>query len=124
MLFAQLACFQRSEATQWHVEDVCCLDFAELEALPQGRFGRAYVLGSPDDLDHLIDVIESDQQPFDDVGTCFVLRQAEAAASFDHLQLMIDVVMNQFAEVQRPWHRIDEGDLVDREVLLELCSLE
>ena len=100
------------------------MNLAELEPLHQSRACSADVVGRPDDLDNFVDVVEGDEQPFDNVGAGFGLREPEAAPPLDDFELMGYVVVDHLGDVQRSRDTVDQGYLVDREVLLELGVLE
>ena len=100
------------------------LDLAQPEPVLQAIARLGPIHRSADDPDHLVDVVEGDEQPLDNVRAGFGLREPVAAPPFDHVELMGDVVVDHLCEVQRSRHSVDEGDLVDREVLLELGVFE
>jgi len=56
------------QALQPHVEDRLRLHLRETELLHQGRLRRRRVRRRPDRLDHLVEVVERDHQPFQDVA--------------------------------------------------------
>ena len=122
-LLAQLARLQRGEPAQRHVEDVGGLDLAELEPLHEGPAGRLGVGRGADDLDHLVDVVEGDEQAVDDVRPGLGLGQAEPGAPLDHLHLVIEVVADDLLDVEGARHPVDQGHHVDPEGLLQLGVL-
>ena len=62
VLRTELVCFQSGETTQRHVEDVVRLDLRQLERRHEGAPGVLNIFRVADDLDDLVDVVESDQQ--------------------------------------------------------------
>ena len=78
--------------------------------------------------DDLVEVVQRDQQAFEDVGAALLLGQLELGPPDDDLALVADVGLDRLAQRQRPGHAVDERDHVDaerrlhRRVLVELVE--
>ena len=60
----QFLSFQSSQSTQTHIHDRLCLHFRKFKLFHQLFFCDLNVLGSADDLDHFVNMIQRDQQSF------------------------------------------------------------
>ena len=65
---------------------------------PVARLGRA--LGGANERDHLVEVIERDLQPFEDVGARFRLPQLELGAAANDLAPELDEVLEDLEQRQ------------------------
>ena len=72
------------QSAQTQVENILRLDVVQVEYGHQPCFGGIRVFGGADDLDHLIDVDQRQQQPLDQMQSLQCLRPAEFAATPDH----------------------------------------
>ncbi len=68
VLVLDLLALERRQPPQLQVEDRLGLDFRELEALHQARPGGVHVLRLANGLDHLVQVGQGGEQPFQNVG--------------------------------------------------------
>ena len=81
-----------------------------------------------DQRDDLVEVVERDEQALQDVGARLGLAQLELRAADDDLALVIHVVVDQLAQVQRLRHAVDQRDHVhaerglQRRVLVDLVE--
>ena len=100
------------------------LNLGQLEPLHQRGAGGVDICRAPDDLHHLVDVVERDEQPLDDVGPRLGLLEAELGPPFDDLELVRDVEVHHVGDVEGPGDAIVECDSIHREVLFELRVLE
>ncbi len=121
--FLELLDLQSREAGQAHVEDGLGLFGAELEALAQagGRF--LGVLGSADDLHDLVDVVDGDLQPLEDVLALSRHPEAVLGALHDHRVPVIDEVPEDRLEVHHPGNPVHERQHDDAERALHLGVL-
>ena len=128
MLGADLVGLERGEALEAHVQDRLRLDVGELEVLDQAllrldRIGRA-----ADEGDDRVEVVERDQQAFEDVGAGLGLAELVLGAANDDVALVVDVVVDQLLEPERARHAVDQGDhvhaerVLHRRVLVELVQ--
>ena len=124
VFLTQLSGLERRQAPQRHVEDVGRLDLGKLESLHQAITRRPHVRRRLDDLDDFVDVVEGDEQPFDDMSPGQRLFQPETAPPLDHFQLVIDVVVHHLGQVESARHSVDQRHLIHREALFELSPLE
>src|SRR5207244_240317 len=123
VLLLQLGAREPGEPPERHVQDVIRLDLAQLELLHQLGAGFLGVLRSPDGLDHLVEVIEGDQQALDDVVALLGLPLLVAGPARDDIDLMVDVVPDHLGEVERARHTVDEREHDHAEVVLQLRVL-
>ncbi len=128
MLGLDLARLELREALQAQIEDRARLDLGQVERVDQSRARLLGVGGAPYQRDHGVDVPQGDQQPFEDVRARLRPLQAVAGPARHHVALVVEVVRDQLAQAQRPWHAVDERDRVDAEgdlglgVLVELVE--
>ncbi len=102
--------FQGRQALEGHFQDGVGLDFGQLEPFHQGgarRFGGARGL---DEGDHLVDVIEGDEKPLQDVGAQLGPLEQELGAAGDDLLAVIEVVDQHLLEGEQAGLAIDQGD--------------
>ena len=89
---------------------------------------RVAVARAADQLDHLVEVVERDQQALEPVHLRLERAQLVLRAPDDDLALVLDVVVDDRAQRQRPRHVVDQRDRVDAErrlhrgVLVELVQ--
>jgi hypothetical protein len=115
-LLLELRPAQASEAAQLHVEDVFGLHLGELEGLRLQRVASGgLVRRGADRGDDLVDEVERLDEALDDVRPVLRLLQAELGAPGDDLHLVLDVVEERVAQVQRARHAVDQRHGVDRE---------
>ena len=122
-LVPELLGLERTQPAQRHVEDGVGLDLAQLEALDEAGAGVGGVGRPPDDPDHLVDVVDGDDQAFEDVGPGAGLIEPEAGPPLDHLHLVVEVVADHLADVEGAGDAVDQRDGVDPEGVLELGQL-
>ena len=122
-LRAQLVALQRGKAAQLHVEHVAGLDLREGEAAHQLDLGDVGGGGRPDQRDDLVDVVDRQQQPLDDVQTLLGLAEAELGPAPHHLALVADEDLDELLEREHPRHAVDQRELDDPERVLELRVL-
>ena len=123
-LLVELGAPETCQPAESHVEDVVRLLLAEAERLGhEGRPGGRAVVGGPDHRDHLVEHVEGLQQPLDDVRPLLRLPQAVLGAARDHLDLVVDVVLDCLGEVQQARDAVDERQHVDAEARLQRCVL-
>src|SRR5690606_6001740 len=108
------------EAAELHVEDGHRLALRQPEALHELHLGRLVAVGVPDQLDDLVDVVQRDAVPFQDVGPLFRPPQFKAGAASDDLPLVIEVVLQHRLEVEHFGLPVYQREHDDAERLLEL----
>ena len=81
---------QSGELVQTHVEDGVDLRHGKFEPGDEG-FGRGLAVGGlADDLHHFIDVVQSLEEPFEDVRPGFGLLEFEDGAAEHHVEAVVD----------------------------------
>ncbi len=84
VLLFDLLPFQSGQALQAHVQDGLCLEFGELELLHQTVLRGLHIARRLDELDDRIDVVQSDDESFQDMRALLRLIQLELRASHHH----------------------------------------
>jgi len=92
--------FQAGQLLEAHVQYRLRLYLRKLEALNEPRFRVVHGLGGADDLDHLVDVLQGDLQPLQDVGALLRFFQLVLRAPRHHGLAVHDVVGEDSLEVQ------------------------
>ena len=123
VLGLDLLSFEGGEASELHVQDRLGLLLVEIERGHEAVARGFYVRGAADELDDCVDLIESDEQPSEDVraGACF--SQLELCAPSDDLASEFDVVLQGGFDGQELRLALDEGANVCGECLLHLGQL-
>ena len=73
---------------------------------------------------HLVDVVDGDDQSFEDVGTLLRLLQVVLGAADGYVVAVLDEVLDALLEVEQTGTTLDQCDIVDRERALQGCHLE
>ena len=97
---------QARQALEAHLEDRLRLKVREGEAILQPGARLFSRPARPDQGDDLVDVVEGDHKPLEDVLTLTRLAQLEATATADDVAAVRDEGVDQVGEVQifgRPW---------------------
>ena len=66
-----------------------------------------------DQFNHLIQIVQRDQQSFKNMCTFFRFTQLKGGATHDHFQPENDKLINQLAETQGPGTAVDKCNIVD-----------
>ena len=98
-LGVQLLDLEAGELGQTHVEDGVALLLAEAEPLAQLGIGFGRVLGLPDDLDDLVDVVDGDLEAVEDVLPRLRRVEIELGPPDDDLVPVVDEVLEQLLQV-------------------------
>src|SRR5690606_21287692 len=101
------------------LEDVVRLGDREVEDLAQALTRGLHIVGGPDELDHLIDIEDRDEETLDEVEALLPTREAVLAATPDHGDAVVEIDAKQLAQAERVRTAADEGDVIDRETVLE-----
>ena len=123
MLGLDLVRLERGQALEAQVEDRLRLDARELEALDQPVARDVRVARAADQLDDLVDVLDRDEQALEDVEAGLLLAQLVLRAPHDDVGLVVDVVLDDRQQAERPRHAVDQRDHVHAEGRLELGVL-
>ena len=128
-LVEDLLLLQAGEALQLHLQDGLRLDLGEREERLQLSRGDLPVLRGLDDRDDLIDVVERDLVPEQDVLALLRLAQLVARAAGDHVAAVGDEPLEQRLEPQRArlapvdaQHGRAESVLEERAVLVQVVQ--
>ena len=115
---AELVDLESGEPAQRHVENGVGLDLAQLEPVDEVGPGVGGVGRATDDLDHLVDVVDGDDEAFEDVGPGLSLFQPEAGAPLHHLHLVVEVVADHLGQIEGAGHPVDQRHHVVSEGVL------
>ena len=119
---------ERGELRQAQVEDRRRLDLGQREARDELVARVLAVARGADELDDRVEVVERDEQALEHVDAALEHAQLVLRAAHDDLALVLDVVLDDLAQRQRPRHVLDERDHVHAErrlqrgVLVELVE--
>src|ERR1700716_1418500 len=83
VLLVDLLALETGQAAELHLQDRPCLGLAEAELLLEARERGLRRLARANGLDDLVDVIERDLEPLEDVRTLFGLGEVVFSASAD-----------------------------------------
>ena len=128
VLGADLVALQRGQLAQPHLHDGVGLHLAELELVHQRLPGGVAVARGADRLDDLVEVVQRDEEAFEDVRLALLLGELELRPPDDDLALVADVGLDCLAQPQRLRYAVDQRDHVDPErrlhrgVLVELVE--
>ena len=124
----QLLDLEAGELGEAHVEDRVALLLAQAEPLPELGIRLGRVVRAPDDLDHLVDVVDGDLEALEDVLPRLRGVEVELGAADDDLVAVLDVVLEHLLQVHdlgralvERQHDHAEGGL-HRGVLVELVQ--
>ena len=113
---------------QAHVEDRLGLDLGEGELLDQRLARLVGRRRAADRLDHRVEVVQRDQEAFEDVRAAHRVAQLVLEPPRDDLALVVEVVADELEQRQRARDAVDERDGVvaerrlQRRVLVELVE--
>ena len=119
---------QRGQLLQAQVEDRLGLDLRQPVGVHQAGARHVAVARAADQRDHLVEVVERDQQALEAVHARLERAQLVLGAADDDLALVLDVVVDDRPQRQRPRHVVDQRDHVHAErglqrgVLVELVE--
>ena len=123
-LVGQLLSLQAGEPNEPHGQNRVRLPLAQRERLPQRAAGRRGGLGSADDLDDLVDIVQCEEKPLDDVLAILGLAEVVRGSAPDHGEPVVDPRSEDVPQVEFLGPAIDEGKHDDAERVAELRLLE
>ena len=123
VLLLDLLPLEAGQPLQAHVQDRLRLGLAQREALDQALPGFRRGAASADRRDHRVQVVERDEQPFEDVGALLGPGQVVAAAPDHDRAAMVEEVAQQGAQGQHLGLAVDDRQHVHAVADLELGHL-
>ena len=123
VLVLDLLLFECGQAAQLHVQNGLGLDLAQVERGDQSGAGFLDVCRSPDQRDHLVDIVDGYSQTFEDVKPRLRLPQIELRPSGNDLPPEIDEVAQSSLQRKRLGHAVDERHHVGGEGRAQRCAL-
>ena len=124
ILVVQLVHLQTRELAQTHVDDGAGLDFIEVEALHEVLDGLLGGLRRADEVYHLVDVVASHDEGFEDMGAVLGLLQVVTGAADGHVMTVVDKMAHAVLEREQFRTAMHQGDAVHREGALQGRHLE
>ena len=118
-----LLALQAGQAAQAHLEDVVGLHFGKTEALHQALAGLCIVARGADDGDDLVDIVERDDEAFQNMGAFLCFAQIVLGAPDNNIFLVQDVVVEYLLQAQHARHAVDQRKVDDAEAGLQLRVL-
>ena len=124
ILFLQLFSFQTGQSTQTHIYDCLRLCIRKTKAFHQSFFRQLCSTASPDDFDHFIDIIKSDQQSLQDMSSFLRLVQIIPGPSGHDLFLMLQIILQHLEKVHHLRLVAVQCKHIHTESILQLGMLE
>ncbi len=118
-LLLELDAAEPREPAEAELQDVVGLQRREVEDVHEAGARLLGVVAAADDLDHLVDVEDRDQQPENEVQPLLPAGEPVARAARDHLEPVRHVDLQQLLQPERLRAAVDERDDVDAEAVLE-----
>ncbi len=118
VLLFQFLPLQLRQPLERHVEDGLRLDFTQLKAFHQVGAGCVGGARTANDLDDLVQILERDQQAFDNVRTGTGAGQVELGAATHNFATVLDVVDQNFLQRQQARLAVNQRQQRDGECLL------
>ena len=119
----QLLSLQTCQSPQTHVHDSLGLCVREVEALHQLRLCLLHVGRAADDLYHLVDMVQGDEQSLEDVGSLLRSVQLIPGPSRHDLLLVLQIAIQHIQKVHDFRLVVDKSKHDDAEGILELGVL-
>ena len=123
VFLAQLPALEAGQPAEAEVDDGLRLPFGEAEALFQRGLRGLLVLRATDDRDRLVEIVEDDDQPFEDVRPVTRGLELVPGAPGHHVAPVRDVVLEHRLEAQHLRPSVDDGEHQRAERHLQLGVL-
>ena len=111
-LLMQLIDTQTCQLRQTHINDSLRLQFIQIEAFLQVALSIAGGLAVTDDVYHLVDVVDSNNQTFQDVGTLLCFSQIVLGATDGHIMTMLNEILDALLEGQQAGTSLHQCDVI------------
>ena len=99
ILFDDFVTLKTGETLQTHIQDDLGLQFGELKALYQTHLGLGRIGRSLDQFNNLVQVGDSNLQPFQQMGLFLGLAQLKGSTAVDNRPAMVDKMNQDFLEI-------------------------
>ena len=119
----ELVALQSGQALEAHIQYGLSLAFGQAEARHQSIAGILWRAAAADQRDDLVDVIERDEQAFQNVAARLCLVQIVLRAPADDILLVLDVVVDHLLERKHLGHAVHQGEHDRTERVLHLRVL-
>ena len=120
IFFLDLASFQTCQRPQAHIHNRLCLNIIQTKPLHQFCLRKRDALTSADDPDHFIDVVERNQQAFQDMSPLLCLVQIIPRPSGDDILLVFQIILKDLDKVQHLRLAVHKRQHDDAECILQL----
>src|SRR6185295_18584962 len=124
VFFLNLLLFQRRKTAKLHVEDGLRLGLRQVVGAHELSAGIIGVFTLADDLDHLVQIGDGDQEAFKNVGAAASAIEVKLGAALDHVTAVVDKVAERAFERQQPRLVVDQREHLHPESGLERSVLE
>ena len=124
VLLMELIDTQASQLCQAHIDDGLRLELIEIEAGLQIALGIGRGLTVSDDVYHLVDIVDGDDQALEDVGTLLSLAQVVLGAADGDIVTVLYEVLDALLEREQTGTTLHQRNIVDRERTLQGGHLE
>ncbi len=124
VLVLDFLAFERGQPAQLHVEDGLGLPFAQPEARDELMPGIVRAVRGADDVDDLVEELQRDAQPFQDVRPLARLAEQVVRPPDDDVDAVVHVNLERALEAEQPGLAVDQGQHVDAEGGLQRRVLE
>ena len=119
VLGMQLVLLDSGKLSKTHLDNCGSLNLAEVEALHEGSPCIGRRLGSLDKTYHLVDVVRSDDQALNDVGTLLGLAELVLCTADNHLMTVLNEVADAVLECEQLWTSLYKSNTVHAERCLQ-----
>ena len=123
-LLMELIHTQTSQLCQAHIDDCLRLQLIKFEASLQVTLGICRGLTISNNVYHLVDIVDGDDQAFEDMGPLLSLTQIVLGATDGHIMTMLHEILDALLQVQQTGTTLHKCDIIDRERTLQGCHLE
>ena len=114
-LLVELVDTQTSELRETHIDDGLRLELVQIEADLQVTLGVRRRLRVADDANHLVDIVDSDDQAFQDVGTLLGFLQVVLGATNGYVVAVLNEVLDTFLQREQTGTTLHQSDVIHRE---------
>ncbi|OIQ75144.1 hypothetical protein GALL_431900 [mine drainage metagenome] len=123
VLVDDLLTFESGKSAQLHFENCVCLDFVDFKESDEAKACLFHCGAASDQGDYLVESIECFEVAAQNVSAFLFLCQAEFGSPDNYLDLVFNVVANEFVKTQGSRHVVDQSQHVGAESILELRVL-
>src|SRR5574344_476841 len=120
-LFLEIFNFQVCQAFKLHVHNGLCLNVVKLEPLYKPVLRVFRITASADDSYHFVDIVDCNNEGFQNVCARKSLVQLELCPARDHFVTVLNKVLDKLLKCQYFRAALDKREIYDSEVRLQCC---